>query len=245
MMKMYRAMGVQISRDLAAAAPVDSPRSASTTTAGRRRCAAGGLGGVARGAERVVAGWAPAPAADAGAAGGSPGWAVPAGGAGGWLSVAGIDGVDLQPVDHREDRPLAAGQQGQRQAEDEEGGGQDPGDAGQQVAGAARGHEARRAAAHAERAALRALQQHHRDQGDADDDVDGEQNAEEHCGVRCVRAATPRRNEARALPPRRAQGQPGVRPSQAIPTFSQLILETERLQLLPLDAGTPRCSSRS
>ena len=93
--------------------------------------------------------------------------------------VGRVHGVDLHAVDDRGGAALAAGHDGQQQAQDEERAAQDPGDAGEQVARATHGHQRVRAAAH-QAAALRALQQHHDDEEEGDDDLDHQQQVQQH-----------------------------------------------------------------
>ena len=72
------------------------------------------------------------------------------------------------------------GKEGQGQAKGEENGTQNPGRAGQKVARAARRHEARRPAAHAQSPAFGLLQQDDAAKGDTDDDQNRKQDAEQH-----------------------------------------------------------------
>src|SRR5262249_9200089 len=73
-------------------------------------------------------------------------------------------------------------------------------DTGQEVGGAAAGHEAT-AAAYAQGAALGALQQHHADQGCGNHQVQDEQDRD-HCGVPDDLTASPSTPRADRLPAR-------------------------------------------
>jgi hypothetical protein len=90
-------------------------------------------------------------------------------------------------IDHRFIGPRHVAGDGQADCADKEQNRQDSGRLGQQIAGAAGGHEARRASAHAQRPAFGALQQDHPGEGDRDQDHGDEQDGLEH-GVNHVGA---------------------------------------------------------